>query len=165
MPTWPSESEVDFFYGNPRGRNGQSSPTWERANIVRVFPPWTLVTAWDGSPVRSIRMHKKCTPSLNKIFAQIWQSAGEDQLQVNAWGMNLFSGGLNFRLKRGGSELSMHSWGCAIDFDDSRNKFGRLDPNFTQILPVRNAFASENWIWGGDFSKPDGMHWQAAKTT
>jgi D-alanyl-D-alanine carboxypeptidase len=56
----------------------------------------------------------------------------------------------------------MHSWGCAIDFDSARNSFGDTTPNFALIPQVLDAFASEDWTWGGEWRKPDGMHWQAA---
>ncbi|MGY3916723.1 M15 family metallopeptidase [Aeromonas australiensis] len=63
---------------------------------------------------------------------------------------------------RGGTRLSMHSWGCAVDFDSSRNSFGDSTPNFQNIPAVLTAFESQGWTWGGKWKKPDGMHWQAA---
>ncbi|NTW83388.1 MAG: hypothetical protein HGB36_08490 [Chlorobiaceae bacterium] len=47
MSKWPHQSEVDTFYGNPRGRNGDASAKWESENIVMVKVPWKLVTALD----------------------------------------------------------------------------------------------------------------------
>ncbi|HLC17357.1 MAG TPA: M15 family metallopeptidase [Thermodesulfovibrionia bacterium] len=26
-----------------------------------------------------------------------------------------------------------------------------------------DAFEKEGWTWGGNWKKPDGMHWQAAR--
>jgi len=162
MNEWPHQSEVDAFYGNPRGRNGQVSRAWEAENIIRIAAPWNLVTAWDFSPVSSIRIHKKCANSLERILTKIWQESGESQLKINEWGMNLYAGAFNYRMMRGASRLSMHSWGCAIDFDSSRNSYGDNTPNFASIPQVLNAFESEGWVWGGRWAKPDGMHWQAA---
>ncbi|WP_040097376.1 M15 family metallopeptidase [Aeromonas australiensis] len=162
MTSWPHQSEVDTFYGNPRGRNGEASAKWESENIVRIKTPWKLVTAWDFAPVSSIRVHRRCSESLIAVFEQIWAAAGNDQLKINEWGMNLFAGGYNFRLMRGGTRLSMHSWGCAVDFDSSRNSFGDSTPNFQNIPAVLTAFESQGWTWGGKWKKPDGMHWQAA---
>jgi D-alanyl-D-alanine carboxypeptidase len=162
MSIWPHQSEVDNFYGNPRGINGLVSPKWESENIIRLKTPWKLVTAWDFAPVGSISIHNKCSDSLDRIFKQIWASANEDQRKINEWGMNLYAGGFEFRRMTGKTRLSMHSWGCAVDFDSARNAFGDNNPNFVNIPLVLKAFEAEGWTWGGKWSDPDGMHWQAA---
>jgi hypothetical protein len=162
MSKWPHQSEVDSFYGDPRGKNGEVNPQWVTANIVKLAPPWQLVTAWDFMPVSVIRVHKKCKKSLERVFDDIWNASGQSQQKINEWGMNLYAGGFNFRLMRGGSRLSMHSWGCAVDFDSSRNAFGDKTPNFVLVPRVLDAFKKEEWTWGGNWTKPDGMHWQAA---
>ena len=162
MSKWPHQSEVDAFYGNPKGKNGEPSRKWESSNIIRIKAPWKLVTAWDNSPISSIRLHRLCSDSLNKIFLAIWDAADRDQKKINEWGMNLYAGGYNFRMMRGSSRLSMHSWGCAIDFDSARNSYGDNTPNFALIPAVLRAFESEGWTWGGTWTKHDGMHWQAA---
>lgn len=163
MPQWPDQNHTDAFYGNPRGRNGGASPKWESTNIVRIPTPWVLVTAWDFTPVRTIRVHRKCSDSLARVFEQIWRAATQQQSTIEAWGMHLYGGGYNFRAMRGSSRLSMHSWGCAVDFDPARNGFGDSTPHFANVPEVRNAFAGEAWVWGGDWRKKDGMHWQAAR--
>ncbi len=162
MTDWPHQSLVDSFYGNPRGKDDQPSPAWESANIVKVKAPWPLVTAWDNAPVSGIRIHTKCASSLSSILSAIWVAAGKDVQKVSEWGMHLYGGGYNFRLMRGKTRLSMHSWGCAVDFDPSRNGFGDATPNFANYPQVLQAFADEGWTWGGPWSTPDGMHWQAA---
>ena len=162
MPKWPHQSDVDAFYGNPRGANGEASPIWVDANIVKLAAPWPLVTAWDFQPVKAVRVHSKCSASLKKVLNQIWASANQDEAKIKEWGMHLYAGGFNFRAMRNGTKLSMHSWGCAIDFDSARNSFGDTTPNFATIPAVLDAFAAEGWTWGGKWTKPDGMHWQAA---
>lgn len=162
MSKWPHQSDVDNFYGNPRGNGDEPDPAWVAQNIVRVTTPWALVTAWDFSTVKGIRIHKNCAESLDRVFQNIWEAAGKDQRIINEWGMNLYAGGFNYRLMRGSSRLSLHSWGCAVDFDSARNAFGDTTPNFELIPVVLDAFAKEEWTWGGKWKKPDGMHWQAA---
>jgi len=162
MSQWPHESDVDTFYGNPRGRNGEASAKWESANVVRVRAPWRLMTAWDFQSVSGIRIHKKCEPSLLSVLAKIWDASGNSEVKIREWGMHLYAGAYNFRLMRGSSKLSMHAWGCAVDFDSARNAFGDSTPNFATIPAVLDAFASEGWTWGGNWRKADGMHWQAA---
>ena len=162
MPLWPHQSDVDAFYGNPRGKDGEESAAWVDANIVKLRAPWPLVTAWDFQPVRAIKVHSKCSASLNKVLKQIWDIANRDEAKIKEWGMHLYAGGFKFRLMHGGTKLSMHSWGCAVDFDSARNSFGDTTPNFATIPAVLDAFAAEGWTWGGKWTKPDGMHWQAA---
>ncbi|WP_338848304.1 M15 family metallopeptidase [Massilia sp. W12] len=162
MAKWPKQSMVDSFYGNPRGENGEVDPDWLSDNIIRIAPPWKIITAWDFKPVKSIKVHKKCADSLQKVFSIIWNNAGMQQDKINEWGMSLYAGAFNFRMMRNGTRLSMHSWGCAIDFDSARNSFGDKTPNFALIPQVLEAFASEEWTWGGNWRTPDGMHWQAA---
>ncbi|MCX5880329.1 MAG: M15 family metallopeptidase [Deltaproteobacteria bacterium] len=162
MPQWPHQSEVDVFFGNPRGRDGAASAAWERANIARIQAPWPLVTSWDGASVGGISIHRKCSESLLRVLNAIWDAAGQDVRKIREWGMHFYGGGYNFRLMRGSNRLSMHSWGCAIDFDPAHNTFGDTTPNFANYPEVLKAFADEQWTWGGNWTKPDGMHWQAA---
>lgn len=164
MPDWPTESEAVSYYGNPEGENGQASPTWEQQNLIYVKTPWRLVTSWSFQEMSSgIRIHSKCASSLSAIFDEIWEAAGKSQKQIDEWGMNLCGGGFTFRIKRGSNELSMHAFGCAVDFDPQRNERGNHNPHFGNIPEVLDAFARQKWVWGGTFSIPDGMHWQAAK--
>jgi len=162
MNDWPHQSNVDAFYGDPRGANGEPSKKWESQNIVRVPAPWKLVTAWDFRPVSGIRIHRKCEESLGNVLSMIWTASGQSEAKIKEWGMHLYAGGYDFRLMRGVTSLSMHSWGCAVDFDSARNAFGDTTPNFATIPAVLDAFAAEGWTWGGKWRKPDGMHWQAA---
>lgn len=162
---WPKQSECDEFYGNPRNKRDPSaaSDAWETANIVRIKPPF-LIT-YDGKPYKSgIRIHKKCADSLMRIFEDIWDYADQQQSVVDKWGASIYGGAYNYRLMRGSSRLSMHSWGCAIDLDPDRNSFHDTTPNFANAPFVIRAFEEAGWVWGGRWSgrSCDGMHFQAA---
>lgn len=128
-----------------------------------VFPPWKMVTAWDASPVKGVRVNIRCADSLAVVFAAIWAAANQDQAVIDRWGLNLFGGAYTFRPMRGGMTLSMHAYGCAVDFDPARNAFGSKNPNFSKCPAVLSAFAAEGWVWGGEWKRPDGQHWQAAR--
>lgn len=162
MTAWPMQKDCDRFYGNPRGANGRPSAKWESENLVSIRPPYRMTYA--GRPVSGIRVHKKCAESLKRVLDRIWQAAGNDQATVDRWGASIYGGAYNFRLMRGGNSLSMHSWGCAIDLDPARNGLGDQTPHFANVPEVLAAFAAEGWEWGGDWSRRDGMHWQAAWT-
>jgi len=159
------QKECDQFYGNPRGRGARASPTWERDCLMRVSPPFTLRFA--GKPLRSIRIHRKCGASLSRVFSHIHEAAKGDQKTIDDWGVSVFGGSYNYRLTRGGTLLSMHAYGCAIDLDPVRNAFHDVTPNFLHppAHVVVEAFESEGWIWGGRWGGRacDGMHFQAAR--
>ena len=156
-PTWPKQSECPTYYGNPRDKN------FERDNLVTVQFPWMTVTAWDGKRVKGAKVHHKCARSLERVFAIIWSAAGESQDTINEWGMNKYGGGYCFRQMRGSKSLSMHSYGCAVDFDPVRNAMGDNTPHFAECPIVLAAFKAEGWIWGGNWHRKDGMHFQAAR--
>ena len=174
MPnTWPMQAGCDAFYGNPRGRNGTASASWIKANLVTVPVPWKMRTAWEpGSSVSRIQIHNRCSGSLARVLAAIWEKAGKRQDVIETWGMHLFGGSFAFRTMRGSSRLSMHSWGCAVDFDPARNGLGDYTPAFQPDHAVVLAFKAEGWVWGGDWDgngrvsderRPDAMHFQAAR--
>lgn len=160
---WPKQSECDTFYGNPRSKDGTSaSLSWQRDNLVRVVPPFEVRYA--GHPIKGITIHKKCFASLERVLNAAWIACGKDQHKIDESGLSTFSGSFNFRLMRGRNVLSMHSYGCAIDFDAERNDLGSHQPSFAKYPWVIKAFEDEGWVWGGRWpSRPDGMHFQAAR--
>lgn len=156
MIEWPKQKDCTAFYGDPR------SATFESYLAVVPFP-WLTVLAWDkGKRVRGAKVHIKCVTSLERVFSTIWRSAGRNQDIINSWGLNLFGGGYVFRTVRGGSSLSMHSYGCAVDFDPANNGLGDSTPAMARNIIVLKAFEAEGWVWGGRWKRPDGMHFQAA---
>jgi hypothetical protein len=170
MIGWPMQNQCDAFYGNPRGRNGQASRAWESANLVTISPPWPLFYA--GKPAK-LRVHKKCADAFRLWFEAVWTNAGKDARVVHGWGMAATGGAYNFRLMRGGSALSMHSWGCAVDMDAPRNGFHNRRPHFASLRKeVVDPFLKLGGVWGGDWNGNrdslderacDGMHFQFAR--
>jgi hypothetical protein len=158
---WPHQNECDKFYGDPRGKDGQPSLKWEALNLVRLTPPFQMTYA--GKPIKTIRIHKKCHDSLARILAAIASAADHMPNVLSQWGVNIFGGSYNYRLMRGGSRLSMHSYGCAIDLDPERNAMGDRTPHFATCKEVLRAFEAEGWVWLGATSVHDAMHFQAAR--
>lgn len=160
MTTWPLQRDCAKFYGNPATASGNASAKWEKENLVLIPCPWEL--RYDGKPVKGIRIHKKCADSLSRILNRIWERCGRSQAEIDRIGMSVYGGSYNFRKMRGGSSLSMHSYGCAVDFDPARNGLGNAKPAMDRR--VIEEFEREGWEWGGHWSRPDGMHFQAAWT-
>ncbi|MCM8763354.1 MAG: M15 family metallopeptidase [Candidatus Omnitrophica bacterium] len=71
--------------------------------------------------------------------------------------LKTFDGCFMVRRQRGGYAFSKHSWAVAIDINASENPLGQkpiLSPKFVQ------CFKDAGWIWGGDWTRPDGQHFQ-----
>ncbi|QTL01896.1 M15 family metallopeptidase [Aquabacter sp. L1I39] len=160
MSPWPLQREVDSFYGNPRGAGGGPSEKWEAGNLVLVPCPWLL--RFEGQSVRGIRIHKRCATSLARVLDAIWARCGRSQAEIDRIGMSAYGGSYNFRRGRGLATLSMHAYGCAVDFDPDHNGLG--DPTPAMDRRVIEEFERQGWEWGGHWSRPDGMHFQAART-
>jgi hypothetical protein len=71
-----------------------------------------------------------------------------------------WDGCFNIRKKRGGSTMSLHSWGVAVDLNAYANCFG-CKPKLTAKFV--KCFTDAGFDWGGTWSKPDGMHFQLSK--
>lgn len=74
--------------------------------------------------------------------------------------LKTFDGCLMIRSIRGEpGALSTHSYALAIDINASENKLGE-EPTISPELV--KCFTDEGFMWGGTFSRKDGMHFQFA---
>jgi len=155
MTIWPLQHACMAFYGNP------AAPGWLHDNTVYVACPWQLFVG--SSPTQHILIHKHCADSLARVLGSIWDAAGKTQAAINALHYQRYDGSYNFRPMRGSSQMSMHSFACAIDWDAGENEFHSTKHLFTDQSLLVVKFKAEGWIWGGDWSSPDAMHVQAAR--
>lgn len=72
--------------------------------------------------------------------------------QLKTW-----DGCFNIRKKRGAASPSLHSWGIAIDVNAAWNRFG-CSPSCSREFV--KCFTDAGLEWGGEWRKPDGMHFQ-----
>ena len=170
MTNWPKQSEADAFYGNPR-RHGAATVAqdWYRSNIVMISAPFAMRMI---KPVLKFPVHKKCAEATRSWLDDVWKNAGRDQRVIDDWGMNVFSGSYCFRTMRGLQRLSMHAYGCALDFDAPRNSLHDRTPHFVMLRhEVVEPFLKLGGVWGGDWNgdgstaderRADGMHFQFA---
>lgn len=155
-PVWPLQNQCSHFYGNPA-----TGSSWQAANLIHVLCPWKLHIG--NTPVSAITIHKKCAESLTRALNNIWEAAGKTQDQIAKLHYDQYDGSFNYRPMRGSSNLSMHAYGCAIDWDAAENPFHSKHHLFTSQSLLVVKFKEEGWDWGGDWSSPDAMHVQAAR--
>ena len=74
--------------------------------------------------------------------------------EIRTW-----DGCFNIRRKRGATNSSLHSWGIAIDINAAWNQFGKAPTMSKELV---KCFTDAGFYWGGEWKKPDGMHFQLA---
>ena len=153
---WPAqtpEAEMIGFYGEP-GKNQ-----------AKIQLPYPVRLAWKKSQViRRFSCHEKVHDSLRRVLTRVHSHHGEEEiarLRLDLWG-----GCLNVRRIRGGTRLSVHSWGIALDFDPERNelRWGRDRASFAgpEYDVWWRLWEEEGWVSLGRTRNFDWMHVQAA---
>jgi len=155
MPTpnpWPEDNEISLtrFYGK----------AGDESQLVSFEFPFPMF--YDGKRVLKSRCHHKVKDSLLRILGEIgtrWINQRGILEETEDYG-----GIYNFRQMRGGSSISRHSWGIAIDIDADDN--GNQTPWPTKAdmpIEIMEAFAREGWLSAGAFWGRDAMHFQATR--
>jgi hypothetical protein len=151
---FPRQREVPTYFGESGSGLG----------LLQL--PYPMVLAWDTKQsVNRVTLHTKVHASASRAFKRILDHYGYDQ--IKALGLDKFGGSYVKRAMRGGTNLSMHSWGIAMDFDPERNqlRWGRdkarmARPEYGAFL---DAWQQEGWISLGRERNFDWMHVQAAR--
>jgi hypothetical protein len=104
--------ELNAKYGIP---NAQGSPY-----LTKLTLAYPMVLSWErGTVIHSFTCHKLVKANFEAVFKDILDTYGLDQ--IKKLGLDLYGGCFNYRQMRGGTTLSRHSWGVAIDLDPERN--------------------------------------------
>ena len=151
---WPRQKDVRAYFGEPG------------TGLVSMPLPFPMRLAWDtGTRVEKMQIHKAVAESAHRAFMAELDVYGHDKLVE--LGMDLFGGCYQPRNMRGGSSLSMHAFGIAIDRDPLRNqlRWDRSKANFAkpEYKPMLDIWAGEGWISLGRERDFDWMHQQAAR--
>jgi len=142
---WPSPDDLSMarFYGK----------AGDESNLVNLSIVG-LGLLYEGKPVKTIRVHRKCSESLHRVLTAIAASP-------HAWVLMEYAGCFNFRPMRGGSRLSKHAWGAAIDLVPARNGLVTGWPAFANMpIEVMEFFAAEGAMAAGAFWQRDAMHFE-----
>lgn len=167
MPTqnWPLQSDLKAMhavFGNPDANgDGAPDPAWVAAHLTSIVPPYQMF--YGTTPIKRLTCNKAIAEPLLASLAGIL-ALYKTPAEIAKHGMDQFSGCYNFRPKRGGSSLSMHAYGAAIDMDAAHNPF--RSTHFTMPPEVVAIFAKTGAEWGGSWSPAsrDAMHFQWART-
>lgn len=166
LAAWPHEdtAALNAFYGDPHGNNGEASPAWQAANLVAWAPAYPMFYSDEArSPLLHLRIHKKCVATFDAAFKDVLATLGLPYIKAHR--LDVSGGTFCYRLQRGGSRMSVHSWGCAIDMDPGHNPFphkwvagaGMIDGRFAAILQ------KHGFDWRGAAGDDDAMHFQLCK--
>ena len=123
-PVWPTQAEV---------RSGRSifGRAGCEANLVSILPPYPLY--YEGSPVRSIRVHRLIAKHVQAALEEVLSTYGQEA--IHRLGLDVYGGSYNYRATSSGSALSMHAWGIALDFAPAANALHYKAPRATLSRP------------------------------
>lgn len=153
--------EILNHYGNPDS-DGDFVPdkAWVEKNLRRFRLPYPLRLSWNPDQlIRYVLAHRLVGDAMMDALDEIGQVHGGRYLEQNQ--LNRFGGVYNPRLKRGLGQLSTHTWAIAIDLNPEKAPLG-ADPSGQPGFVVE-AFTKRGFMWGGEFKRPDGMHFQACR--
>jgi len=117
---------------------------------------------YDGQKVTKMRCNIKVADKFLAVFNEILAVYGIEKIQE--LGINKYGGCFNFRLMRGGTKLSRHSWGVAIDLDPQRNQLKETSKTARFARPEYKAmidiFYKHGFISLGREKNMDWMHFE-----
>ena len=157
---FPKQSECRSFYGTP-GKGGSVEK-----NLVIVELPFTMRIDYNLSQKSTrVQLHEKCADSAKAAMQQILNHYGETHLKK--LGLDRNAGTYNPRKMRGGSNWSMHAYGCAWDFYAQPNGLTTRCPQALFCKEDYKAFfdiwEAHGWVSLGRAIGRDWMHVQAAR--
>lgn len=125
------------------------APESESAMVV-----WDVPTELElGFIPKKIYCNRDMIQPLQQAFSNIISRALVGELKT-------WDGCFNIRKKVGGATPSLHSWGVAIDINAAWNGFNKPPTMSAEMVA---CFKDAGFDWGGDWSKPDGMHFQLGR--
>lgn len=154
LPNWGKTSDLNKLYG-PAGSAA--------CTAGKVVVPFKMKLAWDlDTSISSFKCHEKVADSLTRIYKRV--ESEFSPAQIKDLGLDLFGGCYNYRNKIGGTTLSMHAYGIAVDTDPLRNQlkwtFAKSRLGQSDAVNWHKIWEAENWLNLGKEKNYDTMHTQ-----
>lgn len=106
----------------------------------------------------------------NEDFMDPFLKALENLVDGWCWEeLKTYDGVFNIRKSRGLNQMSLHSWGVAIDLNAKDNPLNMSRERCIEagLNPFSDNFVAcfkdAGFDWGGDWKRADGMHFQLSK--
>lgn len=149
IPIPQSYNDLYKNYGNPQNPNFSDNFLIELPHTYYTVDPSNknnLITHQIN-----VVSHVAMVPALHDVFLNC------------AHLINSYDGCYVYRNVRGESNLSLHSWGLAIDLNAATNPLGSTSPPSFQPQALVETFKKHGFFWGGNYNhRKDPMHFQRA---
>lgn len=130
-----------------------------RADMIKTKFPFPMFLMGDKNQLCvNFYGSRKIALSVIDAFQEILDTFGIEYIRAN--GLDNYGGCYEYRNSRGYNNLSDHAWGIALDYLPQFGPLGRQPAIPGEIVDI---FKKRGFIWGGDWRRPDGMHWSARK--
>ncbi|MDP3890479.1 M15 family metallopeptidase [Nocardioides sp.] len=134
-----------FSYQVLGGGRIQPDAAWEAANIRTEQVPI----------LGNVRCHKVMLPQLRAALNEVQVRGLADKINPNE-----YAGCYYPRFIANSTNLSLHSWGIALDMNVPGNQRGTVGEMDRQVVAI---FKKWGFAWGGDWSWTDPMHFELAR--
>ena len=154
----PHQDDVDAVYGDPE--------TEVPGRLTTIRLPFKLRIDFNmRQSTNKITVHRDCAATLEAAIIAVHAHYG--MAEMDRLGINRYAGAYNKRKMRGGTQWSMHAYGCAIDFYAEPNGLRMACPEAlfcgAEYKPFLDIMEQHEWLpalrlWG-----KDAMHFQRAR--
>jgi hypothetical protein len=128
--------------------------------LTQITLPYPMF--YEGKKVTKMSCHKLVAQNFLNVFNDLLEHYGIDE--IHRLQIDDFGGCFNYRLMRGGTQLSTHSWGVAIDLDPDRNQLKETSKTARfarpEYKPMIDIFYKHGFESLGREENRDWMHFQ-----
>lgn len=151
IPPFKTDEEAKFRYGPIIDGVWNQESKWMTVYNTPDWFQFQVINSATGKPCIKIYMNKDMVDPLNEALRLVKERGLQSELRT-------WDGCWMVRDIRGiPGKLSTHSYGMALDFNAKWNALGQ-PPQFSSEFV--QCFKDAGFVWGGDFRRLDGMHFQ-----
>ena len=147
----PNRSELVKLFGKIEfGKWGD-----EKFHMGFLYLPRDVSRNIINSATKLLTPHIYCNRAMHDALLRAFKNIQNEKILHQ---LETFDGCFNIRDVRGSpGKLSTHAYGLAIDLNADGNGLGE-EPHLTDLFV--NCFTRVGFVWGGNFERKDGMHFQ-----